>query len=116
MHAADVFVLSSVREGLPMTILEAMRAGLPVVATRAGGCAEVVRDGETGRLAPIGDPPALAAALAELLESPERAGALGEAGRRLWSDRYTGERMVRDTEALYHDLLETPPPAVARAS
>ena len=64
--AADVFCLSSRFEGLPIALLEAMAAGLPVVATRVGGMPSVVTDGREGRLVPAGDPAALAAALAEL--------------------------------------------------
>jgi glycosyltransferase involved in cell wall biosynthesis len=63
--AADVFCLSSRFEGLPISLLEAMAAGLPVVATRVGGVPSVVTDGREGRLVPAGDPAALAAALAE---------------------------------------------------
>jgi len=105
MGAADVFVLSSEREGLSITLLEAMRAGCPCVATRIGGNTEAVDDGVTGRIVPASDAEALAAALAELLRDPARARAFGAAGRRRWAERFTAERMVRATEALYREEL-----------
>jgi glycosyltransferase involved in cell wall biosynthesis len=103
--AADVFVLSSRREGLSITLLEAMRAGRPVVATRAGGNAEAVADGSTGLLVEPGDATALAEALHALLSDRARADAMGAAGRARWAERYTAERMVRETEALYRAEL-----------
>jgi glycosyltransferase involved in cell wall biosynthesis len=78
---ADVFVLSSRSEGAPMSILEAMAASLPVVATRVGGVGELVADGETGMLVPPGDPAALSAALGLLIADPELRRRLGDAGR-----------------------------------
>jgi len=105
MDACDAFVLSSEREGLPMTVLEAMRAGRAVVSTRIGGTPEAVVDGETGLLAPVGDAAALGRALGALLADPERRRALGEAGRRRWIERFTAARMVADTEALYRTDL-----------
>jgi glycosyltransferase involved in cell wall biosynthesis len=68
LAAADMFVLSSDREGLPFSLLEAMAAGLPSVVTRAGGNAEVIRDGVEGRLVDCGDIPGLATAMSDLLE------------------------------------------------
>jgi glycosyltransferase involved in cell wall biosynthesis len=81
LAAADVFVQPSLSEGLPLAVLEAMAAGLPVVATRVGGVAEAVRDGETGYLVPSADPPALADALAKVLGSEDRGAAFGARGR-----------------------------------
>jgi len=101
MAASDAFVLSSVREGLPVTVLEAMRAGRPVVATDAGGTAEAVEDGVTGRIVPMRDPAALGAALGDVLGDPERAERMGRRGRERWARDFTAERMVRETEALY---------------
>ena len=103
--AADVFALSSVREGLPITLLEAMRAGCPAVATHVGGAAEAIEDGGTGRIVLPGEPVALGQALLELLSDPVRARALGAAGRERWARCFTAERMVSETEALYRAEL-----------
>lgn len=94
LPALDVLALSSHSEGLPLAVLEAMAAGIAVVATAVGDIPDVVRDGETGRLVPAGDEPALAAALDELRRDPERRGSLGRAGRALVAARYSRDAMV----------------------
>jgi glycosyltransferase involved in cell wall biosynthesis len=104
MAAADLFVLSSVREGLPLTVLEAMRAGLPVVATDVGGTTEAVRDGETGIVVRVNDREALARAIGVLFADASRAQSMGEAGRIRWSERFRAERMVRETEEVYRSV------------
>jgi glycosyltransferase involved in cell wall biosynthesis len=81
LAASDVFVLSSRSEGLPVSVLEAMAAELPVVASRVGGLAELVDDGATGILVPPGDEPALAQALERLVEDRELRQRFGAAGR-----------------------------------
>jgi glycosyltransferase involved in cell wall biosynthesis len=78
---SDVFVLSSRSEGFPVSVLEAMAAGLPVVATDVGGVAEAVEDGETGFLVPTADPEAFARALDRLLVDGELRRRMGAAGR-----------------------------------
>ncbi len=103
--AADVFTLSSRREGLPVTLLEAMRAGRAVAVTRAGGCAEAVTDGVTGALVAMDDAASLGAALGALLTDPERCARMGEAGRERWAREFTAERMVLETERLYAAAL-----------
>ena len=105
LAAADLFVLSSVREGLSLSLLEAMRAGRAVVATDVGGNREAVVPGATGLLVPAGDAAALAAAMAELAADGAKRAAWGGAARRRWEERFTAEHMVRDTEELYRAVL-----------
>jgi len=104
LEACDVFVLSSVREGLSVTLLEAMRAGRAAVATAIGGNAEAVADGLTGRIVPAADPRALAAAIGDLLADPETRARMGHAAHERWRSEFTAERMVRETENLYRAL------------
>lgn len=105
MAACDTFVLSSSREGLSVTLLEAMRAARPAIATAVGGNAEAVADGVTGRIVPVGDVSAMAGALADLLADADRRAAFGAAGRARWAERFTARRMVGETEALYRAVL-----------
>jgi glycosyltransferase involved in cell wall biosynthesis len=81
LAASDLFVLASAHEGLPVSIMEAMLAGLPVVATAVGGVPEAVDDGVTGALVPAHDAPALADALESLVADPERRASMGAAAR-----------------------------------
>ena len=101
----DVFVLSSVWEGMSNSLLEAMAAGCPVVATRVGGNPEVVVEGETGLLVPPKNARALADAVLRLLRDRELARRFGEAGRRRVESQFTLEQMVHRLEDLYEDLL-----------
>ncbi len=91
---AGAVCLVSEAEALPMSILEAMAPARPVVATDVGGTPDQVLDGETGRLVPPGDSAAIVRALLELAAEPDRAGAMGEAGRRRQRERFGGEAMV----------------------
>jgi glycosyltransferase involved in cell wall biosynthesis len=101
LAASDVFVLPSRIEGLPLTVLEAMAAGKPVVATRVGGTPEAVVDGETGLLVPPGDIDALAHALDALLGDPVGARVLGEAGRRRAERTFSAAVMSGRVLSLY---------------
>jgi glycosyltransferase involved in cell wall biosynthesis len=102
LHKAfDVFVMSSITEGLGTSLLDAMAAGKPVVATAAGGIPEVVADGETGLLVPPRDQHALADAIVRLLKEPALRERLGAAGLARARERFSAERMVRDTLAVY---------------
>jgi glycosyltransferase involved in cell wall biosynthesis len=104
LAAAAVFVHPSRWEGFGMVLLEAMLAGLPIAATRASAIPEVVVDGATGSLVDAGDWRSLAAALAALLDDPDRARALGEAGRERARQRFSVARMTERTLALYEGL------------
>jgi len=99
--AFTVFCLSSHMEGLGTSLLDAMAFSRPVVATAAGGIPEAVEDGVTGRVVPVRDPAALADALADLIQNPDQARAMGAAGRRRFEERFTADRMVDETLAAY---------------
>jgi L-malate glycosyltransferase len=101
----DIFALPSRSEAMPNGVLEAMAAGLAVVATRVGGIPEVISHGRTGILVPPDQPQALAAALIDLIEQPSRAAALGREARQFVHDRYSFERMVGAFERLYLSAL-----------
>jgi len=105
MKAAYCLALPSRWEGMPNAVLEAMAAGVPVVATQVEGVTELVDDGRTGLTVPTDQPDRLAAALVQLLEQPELARRLADAGRRLVRTRYRVERMVSEHERLYEKLL-----------
>ena len=105
LAALDVGVCCSDFEGGPLSVMEYMDAGLPVVATRVGGLPELVADGVTGELVPARDPAALGAALSGLLEDPERRGRLGAAGRALIRDEYGIDRWTARLEDLYTTLV-----------
>ena len=101
LAGADLFVLPSRSEAFPNAIVEAMMAGLPVVASHVGGIPELVEDGRTGRLVPPGDATQLAAALIELLDHPDRAQQMGQTARRRIEEQYSFDRMVHQFETLY---------------
>lgn len=105
LRDARVFVLSSRSEGMPMAVLEAMAAGLPVVATNVGGIPELVVDGETGSLVPPGDSDALAAALQRLADDPALAAAFGAAGRRRAAERFGIDGFRARHLELYEQLI-----------
>ena len=99
--SCQVAVLASRWEGLPLSLLEAMRAGLPVVASRVGGVAEAVVPGQTGLLVPPGDEGALAGALEALLEDPGLRVRLGRAGRVRYQQSFGHQEMAGRTLELY---------------
>jgi glycosyltransferase involved in cell wall biosynthesis len=99
--AFDVFVMSSLTEGLGTSLLDAMACGKPIVATTAGGMPEVVADRETGLLVPPRDDEALAAAIVKLLKDESLRRSMGGAGERRVRERFSSERMVQDTLKLY---------------
>ncbi len=104
MHSFDVFALTSLWEGLPRVLPQAMAAGLPIVATAVDGNAEAVTDGDNGFLTPPGDPQAMAAALLRLLEDPVLALGMGNASRTR-AEVFDVHKMVSDIAVLYEALL-----------
>jgi glycosyltransferase involved in cell wall biosynthesis len=98
---ARLFVLSSLTEGISLTLLEAMARGLPVVATRVGGNVEVVAEGETGHLVPPRCPEQLAQTMLELWRGPDTGAGFGRAGRQRVEQQFDVRRMVAEYEALY---------------
>lgn len=113
LRRAALFVLPSLTEGLPLTVLEAMASGIPVVATSVGGIPEVVEDGATGVLVPAGDPAALADALLRVHSNPVDARAMGLAGRRRVEAMFDVRRTVSQYQGLYREILHTGGAAVA---
>jgi glycosyltransferase involved in cell wall biosynthesis len=99
--AFDIFVMSSVTEGLGTSLIDAMACARPIVATRVGGMPEVVVDGRTGLLVPPRDHEAMASAIIALLNDEPRRRDLGTAGLARARDRFSAERMVQDTLRLY---------------
>jgi len=104
--ALDAVALSSVNEGTPVTLIEAMAAGVPVASTAVGGVAELLAEGQRGELAPAGQPLELAAAIERALLPSARARATGLAAEIV--ERYGVSRLVRDLDVLYDRLLSTP--------
>ena len=101
---ADCFVLSSSKEGFSLATIEAMLAGVCVVATRSGGPEEILRDGETGLLVPVGDPASLAAAIRRVIEDRTLATQLAAAALADATQRFSIDRMVSDYERVYREV------------
>lgn len=101
LAVADIGVLPSFYEGLPLTAVETLAAGLPLVATAVDGTPEVVLDGKTGLLVPPGDPAAMAGAIRQLARQSELRQKLAKAGREWVLQRFTIERQVEQTSSLY---------------
>ena len=106
LASCDLAVHPSKAEGLPNAILESMAAGLPVVASRVGGNTELVNDGVTGLLVSPEDSEALSVALLRLLRDPELARQLAAAGRQRATQDFGFERLIREVDELYTELLE----------
>lgn len=106
MRGLDCFVLPSLAEGISNTILEAMASGLPVIASAAGGNAELVAGGSTGELVPVADEEALARQIIRLADEPELARAMGRSGRARVEDEFGIDAMVRTYQSTYDRLLD----------
>jgi glycosyltransferase involved in cell wall biosynthesis len=102
---ADVFCLASWWEAMPLSVLEAMASGIPVVATRVGDIPRIVEDGLTGILVPAKDPVALANALEIYLADSQRRRTAGQAGRERVEQNYSVEAMVLATVNAYHAVM-----------
>jgi glycosyltransferase involved in cell wall biosynthesis len=115
----DLFVMSSVTEGLGTSLLDAMACARPIVATRAGGIPEIVEDGVNGLLVPVRDHHALAEAIVRALKDPASRQRMGDAGLARVNERFTVERMVAETAEIYARVagrprvagIESPPAA-----
>ena len=100
LAAADVFALSSRYEGSPLALMEAMASGLPCVATDVSGVRDLIPDEQCGRVVPVGDVRAMAAAIAELLDDRDLRAAIGKRARQVVLDGFTIERSMRETESV----------------
>ena len=100
-----VFVLSSLTEGLPMVILEAMQAGVPIVATRVGGVPRVLEDGKAGKLVPSRDASGLAAGIIEIINDDSLAGTMTGAARKLQEAKYSASAMALNYRRIYDGLV-----------
>jgi len=108
----DLVALTSRNEGSPVSLIEAMAAGRPVVATQVGGVPDLIDDGVNGCLVPPDDPEALAEAMVTLLADPDRRQAMGQAGRKRVIPAFSAERLLGDMDRLYAELLG---PAIGHA-
>jgi glycosyltransferase involved in cell wall biosynthesis len=107
LASCDLFVLPSLFEGLPLSVLEAMAAGKPVVATAIGGTDETIIHGETGLLVPPANPAALASAIRALLADPILSRRLGMAGRARVHQQFSAQNMVRRITEIYDEILDS---------
>jgi len=106
MSAMDIFLLTSLWEGLPRVIPQAMSLGLPVVATQADGTSDIIQDGISGYLCPPGSPECLAGRCTELIDDPIRRLEMGEKGRLSLGKEYDLGKMIAQIESLYREFLE----------
>jgi len=102
----DLVVCCSRNEGTPVSLIEACAAGRAVVGTRVGGIPDIIASGVNGLLVPSGDSAALAGAIVELVDDPDRRRLMGVAGQRSVRERYSADRMVKELKDLYRKLLD----------
>lgn len=113
LSAIDIFCLPSLQQGFGVIMLEAMALGRPSVASGVGGILSILDDGKNGIIVPPSDSRALADAILDLLNDPEKARRIAIAGQNLVEDRFTAERMVEEHLSLYNDVATTEAPSVA---
>ena len=106
LAAADLFVLPSLSEGFPFVVLEALAMGLPVVASRVNGVPELIEDHKTGLLVSPRDPQSLAKAIRKVLSDPTVASRMGAEGRAVVQERFTVDRMVANTTAIFDAAMQ----------
>jgi glycosyltransferase involved in cell wall biosynthesis len=102
----DIFMLSSISEGLPVSVVEGMRSGLPVIATEVGGLPEVVENGASGYLVKPGDSEKLAAKLIELCKNPSLRKTMGNKGNEIASRLFSLDLMIKNYQTLYEELMK----------
>jgi len=101
----DIVALTSLNEGTPVSLIEAMAGGRPVVATNVGGVKDIVKDGASGYLVESGNVEEFSNRLVELIKDPEKRRAFGLSGRDIVKNRFSKERLIKDTERLYNTIL-----------
>jgi glycosyltransferase involved in cell wall biosynthesis len=107
LSCCDIGVLPSKAEGLPNAVLEYLAAGLPTIASRVGGNAEIIEDGKTGLLVPPDDPSALADALLRLLRDSNVVADLGRSGQHFVAAEFSFQRLIEKTDQMYTELLHS---------
>jgi glycosyltransferase involved in cell wall biosynthesis len=106
LRHVDIFLLSSISEGLPVSVVEAMRAGLPVIATTVGGLPEVVKDSESGFLVKPGDPESLAEKISVLCKDDSQRRQMGQKGSVIASQYFSLDIMIKKYQDLYEELIK----------
>ena len=106
LSTVDLLVSASRSEAFGLTIIEAMAAGVPVVATATGGASEIISEGKTGRLVDIDSVPELAAEILRLLQNPQERRNISDIARQMVAERFSVQRMVSETEVVYAQILE----------
>jgi glycosyltransferase involved in cell wall biosynthesis len=99
--ALDVFVMPSLMEGLGLSVIEAQACGIPVVASRVGGLVDLIKEGESGYLVPVNDPPALADRIIEVIGNPQQSKLLAQQARLNIEQNFSAERMLKETLKVY---------------
>ena len=102
----DILTLTSLNEGTPVSIIEAMAAAKPIVATRVGGVSDIVQDGKSGYLVRSGDEEDFREKLSDLIKDREKRKGFGEYGRELVKDRFSKDRLIKDMEEMYNRFFE----------